>query len=128
MKSSTAGEIFWHEGMLCCIHLNTVPGFGKYYCGYVAVTNSNKLFECPYSKSRREVGGSPEGLLECHGGITYSGNATFFPTYPGGKERWWFGFDCAHYGDTIENCSLEYVKAECIYLAKQLKVFENTNE
>ena len=128
MKSSTVGEIFYHEGMPCCVVKNHGSHVGDYYCGYVSVTNTNKLFKCPYSKVRREVDGSPEDLLECHGGITYSGNATFFPTYPGGKELWWFGFDCAHYGDTIENCSLEYVKAECVSLAKQLKAFENTNE
>ena len=39
-----------------------------------------------------------EAYFTCHGGITYSGGGEN-STYPIESNLWWFGFDCAHYGD-----------------------------
>ena len=45
----------------------------------------------------------PEGILEVHGGITYSnachGDICHIPREGEPHEVWWFGFDCAHSGD-----------------------------
>ena len=38
---------------------------------------------------------SPEKVLDCHGGITFSGNELKSMV----KNLWYFGFDCAHGGD-----------------------------
>jgi hypothetical protein len=40
---------------------------------------------------------SPEHILECHGGITYSGRGA----YGMREDLWYFGFDCSHSGDVI---------------------------
>lgn len=71
-----------------------------------------------------EGGDFPAGMLfNVHGGITFSDN---FDT--GG---YWYGFDCSHCDDLSpsydsfaahrEYRDVEYVKAECASLAKQLK-------
>ena len=39
-----------------------------------------------------------DAYFTCHGGITYSGGGEN-STYPIDSNLWWFGFDCAHYGD-----------------------------
>lgn len=72
---------------------------------------------------------SLEVAIDVHGGVTFSG------TPVSEKEGWWFGFDCAHYGDGfIEGSSMarqasfdhgpvrskEYVKEHCERLAAQL--------
>lgn len=42
--------------------------------------------------------GTPEGALNVHGGITFSGDRNFLmPTEDAGL--WWFGFDCHHHMD-----------------------------
>jgi len=41
---------------------------------------------------------SPSILFDVHGGITYSGGTWKYPTRQI-DPIWWFGFDCAHYGD-----------------------------
>jgi hypothetical protein len=65
----------------------------------------------------------PGYLFDVHGGITYG------QEYDG---QWWYGFDCSHSGDTAPGRSawfaddgiyrdIEYVKAECASLARQMK-------
>ena len=49
-------------------------------------------WDCIYNTDNHQT---PEGLINCHGGITFSG----IP-YEGEKpDLWYFGFDCAHYMD-----------------------------
>ena len=94
-----------------------------------------------------------DAFFECHGGVTYSGGGEN-SNYPINSDLWWFGFDCAHFGDgkdlhyalekfpeekkLIEKRiewelespwdgevrTKEYVEKECMNLAGQLKVFE----
>lgn len=89
------------------------------WCGYVGVSKDHPLFEKDYHDITD---------LEVHGGITY-GNPLK------GKEGYWFfGFDCAHFGDFCpihpnlflngDYRNLSYVQKECASLAKQLKVLE----
>ena len=42
------------------------------------------------------------------------------PTNDSSEELWWFGFDCAHYDDTPEECDKNFTEYECIKLADQL--------
>jgi len=41
---------------------------------------------------------TPTMLFDVHGGITYSGRDKIYPICQY-EQIWWFGFDCAHYGD-----------------------------
>lgn len=69
----------------------------------------------------------PGDLFDVHGSITYSG--TEWPA-----EGYWYGFDCSHAGDVspaydyLMRCdpesvyrTLDYTKAECVSLARQLQ-------
>lgn len=88
-------------------------------CGYVGISVDHPLHSIHYT----DVG--PD--LEVHGGLTFSGELKK------GCELWWFGFDCAHYGDYSPAMAaflpsigpsiyrrIEYVKGECASLAHQL--------
>ena len=92
---------------------------------------------------------SPEILFNVHGGITFSDGLSCYPIT---RDRylWWFGFDCAHYGDAKdlkafneyfpekykkykelellydygEVRTLDYVEQECRNLVEQIKYVE----
>ena len=143
-------------------------------CGHVGVDKSHPLYEVKYTSALPEqllpkwkkILDKPAGkrsifdLLCCtveqptlgvffdvHGGITFSRHGR--GKYPvDDAERWYFGFDCAHYGDTPDEESYqryfnkkfadmsifaergghvrdkEYVLKECQSLAHQLKDVE----
>ena len=88
-----------------------------------------------------EIGGTD---FDCHGGVTYNGECEdeiilLIRSLGFNIPKYLIGFDCAHAGDlspysliiykdhqrdsyaTYKN--IEYVKAECIKLAKQLKTY-----
>lgn len=79
---------------------------------------------------------SPDVLFDVHGGLTYSTGAPQDNDYPvsSSPQLFWYGFDCAHYGDgKIEGDdrlfqgparSLAYVSDECERLAEQLAAFD----
>jgi hypothetical protein len=80
--------------------------------------------------------------LRVHGGITYSaadlpGDALEDEDFP--ADTWWFGFDCAHFGDLMpkmgaalplggEYRTVQYVEEECEELARQLRCISLTDE
>lgn len=131
-------SIFYHEGLKCCITFSPLG----HRCGYVGVDETHPLFKVDYSNLDLN--------LIVHGGITHSNNNSHYPILQI-KPLWWFGFDCAHYGDakdwsTLEEkfpsviwkplwemdkdhpfftcavvCTNEYVKQECCRLAEQLE-------
>lgn len=158
-------KIQWEDtltGMPC---LAVRSHFGN-WCGYVGVTIDHPLYGIDYNECARrpqcppqvsETGHTwwdcdhqPGGLLEVHGGITYSGECqnTGDPATgichvpaPGDPENiWWLGFDCGHYDDTQPGLraivralggrgalfpgesykTLVYVQAECATLCDQL--------
>lgn len=86
-------------------------------CGYVGVP-----FGHPYwGRHYRDLGDD----IEVHGGLTFSAE--------GDDNLWWLGFDCAHLGDRIPTMpsfyggvyrNEDYVRAECLHLAEQLKLKE----
>lgn len=109
-------------------------------CGYVGVDASHPLHGKGYD-------GCIDGMFSVHGGLTYSDfcmegpeaeNICHVPS-PGEPDPiWWFGFDCALYGDFEpgdgiydgkrffepvgggEYRTVAYVKSECADLARQL--------
>lgn len=54
--------------------------------------------------------------VEVHGGLAYSGEMP-------DSDKWWFGFDCAHYGDHVPFCSLvgREVYRDMRYVTEELK-------
>lgn len=97
-------------------------------CGYVGVEATHKL----HGKDYDDVD------VDVHGGLTYANGKSDYPA--DNKGMWWFGYDCAHFGDGRDFSlmsdkykaisyldeggvvrSLEYCVDECEKLAKQLE-------
>ena len=95
----------------CIIQRNGVGAL----CGYVLINSDNTLYGLDYDEISYRIGFTP------HGGLTYSDKI---------DGSWKVGFDCAHSGDFCPNLptnygggiyrDLEYVKNECIQLAKSI--------
>jgi len=82
----------------------------KWRCGYVGVHSQHQLYKKEY--------GEIDELVFAHGGLTFSGfgDGEYLPI----KNIWYFGFDCNHFKDTINNWTFKRVKKEVIELAEQL--------
>jgi hypothetical protein len=102
-------------------------------CGYVAVPEGHAM----HGKDYDEVD------VTVHGGLTFADGTDTYPVAAEGL--WWFGYDCAHYGDARDPelmspkyremydegllnffdegtvRSLDYCIGECESLATQLK-------
>lgn len=122
-------------------------------CGYVGVGAQHPLHSKDYSDPHCFPCGDhcsddwhsncrPESNFEVHGGLTFSGGCGHHENpgkgichVPGEGEPddiWWFGFDCAHYGDYAPSNRISslardgvyrdfaYVQAEVTALAKQV--------
>ena len=81
----------WREGDFNCKVIFMPLG---HRCGYVGVPKGHHMYGLDYEKYTDEI--------DCHGGLTYSG---FLGEE--NKEYWYFGFDCAHFGDGIDIKSLK---------------------
>lgn len=135
-----------HEGNLCVVILHLVPG---HRCGYVGVPKTHPLYGKDYSdavpenliEAYKEVEKGPVGkrgimdmichdpanpkigiLFDVHGGITYSAGGE--KGYPTKTDKWFFGYDCGHAGDSPDIQDLDYCIAECESLSKQLNNLE----
>lgn len=156
---------FTYEGCRCVV---IMTGMG-HRCGYVGIDKTHPLYgieygtksdclkssempDAPMDKAGlgqmlqglageyQKESISPEMYFSVHGGITFSGGAP--SKYPVESDLWWFGYDCAHWGDgkdysAIENEQVreiekqfpshgvvrtkEYCEQECKNLAEQLK-------
>lgn len=133
---------FQHAGLDCKVVLT---GMG-HHCGYVAVPPSHPWFGRGYTDKvsvpdeivSRSIDVEKVGLInmicasdtqsadaleivlaiDVHGGLTFAARDK-------GRDLWWFGFDCAHYGDgrhigETDWRDLDYAAAECRSLAEQL--------
>lgn len=76
-------------------------------CGYVGVCTSSPLYGIDYEFL---------DSVEVHGGLTYSGKMS-------DSDKWWFGFDCAHFGDLVPFYSLvgREVYRDMRYVTEELK-------
>lgn len=99
------------SGEYVCTVIVMAPYTGPAWrCGYVRMP-----LEHPWcvDMSRDDVFGRLESM-NVHGGVTFAEQSS------DGSGYWWIGFDCAHRGDTMANCTLEYVEGECRELMRQL--------
>jgi hypothetical protein len=97
------------------------PSMG-HHCGYVAVPEGHPLFGKGYDDA---------GDIDVHGGLTFADGNGKYPAE--GSGLWWFGYDCAHAGDTVPGLhfsnpyreetfkDLPFCINECEKLAEQLK-------
>jgi hypothetical protein len=125
-------------------------------CGYVGITSDHPLYGVDYSSEtpalnrffeewkKQTVGDrgivsilcasmhtdhgalTPELFFDVHGGITFSGQGGKYPTDE--KDLWFFGFDCAHAGDTPENWTEDRCIAETERLAEQIAELSEIQE
>lgn len=124
--------------------------FGSHRCGYVEVPKDHPLYRVSYNENApvlveawEKVKGSPIGnrglmsllislldtgkfrpdvVFDVHGCLTYSGGGGGYPVESDG---WWFGFDCAHFGDQFDHSvghwwTEEEVVDQCENLARQI--------
>ena len=97
--------------MDCLIRRNSVGAL----CGYVLINSDNTLYGLEYDEISYRIDFIP------HGGLTFASEI---------DGSWQVGFDCAHSGDLCPALpvnygggvyrDLEYVKSECMELAKSL--------
>lgn len=125
-------------GLPCLIVRNRMGAL----CGYVGVSPGHPFYQKPYDDLDVNVHGGLTFADSCqeHPGAEESG-ICHLPEEGEEKNVWWFGFDCAHYGDYIPSMDalrrkyreelghlssgevyrdIGYVTAEVEYLAKQL--------
>jgi hypothetical protein len=142
---SEPDKVQWTDeatGLACMAVRHPTSG---HWCGYVGVAEGSPAFGLGYDEAN-ELAPTDEDdyrAFRVHGGLTFSDfcqegeedTGICHIPQPGQPERvWWFGFDCAHWGDlcpmylaryrysghTGTYRSLEYVEQECASLADQL--------
>lgn len=118
MKYYVVEEQFKHLGLDCVVVMQSAG----HRCGYVGVQMGHPLYGKDYTDylditkdeiADKEIRGTfaligaildkdkrvkIEAYFDVHGGITYA-NGGIGSTYPIESNRWWFGFDCAHFDD-----------------------------
>lgn len=112
------------NGLTAIINRNR---FSQTLCGYVRVDENHWLFGEDYETADRMID------TYVHGGLTYSGDLKNISVGTPGStgensSTWFFGFDCAHYGDYIptmpelggQYCDIDYVRSEVENLATHL--------
>lgn len=127
------------SGLLCATVRGPLGNINGYVCvppghPWHGVAYNERLCgdDCP---ERSSLGGDdtycwdhvPDGLIDVHGGLTFSGDGVDWLPSEGG---WWFGFDTAHSGDLVPGLTLRfgdeverddaYVEMHCDLLALQL--------
>lgn len=76
-----------YKGFECVVSKHDTMG---HYCGYVGIPKGHP----DWGKGYDEVD------IVVHGGLTFSEQGDGSKNFPN-KEKWYFGFDCAHVGDFI---------------------------
>lgn len=82
-------KIFDHKDLKCVVTF----GSNGWRCGYVGIPRSHKFYGKEYTEIESQI-----DYGDCHGGLTFSSRSVG-EKYPIESDLWWFGFDCAHYGD-----------------------------
>lgn len=85
-----------------------IVSYGSHPCCYVAIPKNHKF----YNKHYDDIG------VICHGGLTYAEKEK--------DNKYWIGWDFAHYGDYIGVCEMQILK-EYKHLHKNDKKW-NTEE
>jgi hypothetical protein len=115
----------WEHAGLKCVVVQAREGMHR--CGYVRVPPTHSQFGKEYD----------DVPVDVHGGLTFAAEE---PCEHEDGKGFWFGFDCAHYGDAMCDrdsqselsemkfinqghfWTMEEVAAECNQLAEQLSV------
>jgi hypothetical protein len=95
-------------------------------CGYVEIPKGHPYYRrnsgengdwitASESKTQRSQVKFP--YINVHGGVTYSGKMD-------DEETFCWGFDCGHYGDTMDKCDHRFVEQEILRMAKQIRQIE----
>lgn len=159
MSGATVAKDWTTAAGLRAVVLMTSMG---HHCGYVAVPAGHVLHGCEYSAPHAALSTpdddeplgkrspiavmcaaldasrlqAPDMVFNVHGGLTYSGGSATYPAVSD-DAPWWFGYDCAHLGDSPKPASsdaedsyfygsggefrdLDYCAAECESLARQI--------
>jgi len=128
---------FKHVGLDCFIQRHSLGA----WCGYVGIPPSHPA----YGRSCADLNYS----IEIHGGLNHASKCGGITAcLIGVNEIWWFGFDCAHFGDFVPGMAvtreklaarlptcllddaqgiyrdLKYVYKETEWLAEQLRTLE----
>ena len=114
----------WEAGKYTC-HIRQVPGLGI-LCGYIGLPKDHPDFGKHYNELMAGY--------EVHGGLTFSYHS--MPSINDNRDKWWIGFDCAHFSDFIpkipETCEpvstwkdVGFVKKEIDALISQARKREN---
>lgn len=89
---------FTYKGYQCVVVMQSLG----HRCGYVGIPIEHPLYGkdyFDYIDININHGNVPiDNYFSCHGGITYA-NGGVYSEYPIKGNLWWFGFDCAHWGD-----------------------------
>lgn len=109
---------FEHAGYKCVVTFGVLG----HRCGYVGIPKTHPLYGKGYDECQD---------ICCHGGLTYSGGGDK-SKHPIESDLWWFGFDCAHYGDG-KDLKLAYKKfleerASIAYMMKSEQMFPEASE
>ena len=106
------------HGHHAVVRLETLAGADRdgWRCGYIGVHPAHPW----HGRSYDETGPRDASV---HGGITWSAEhadnpGLDFASIP--TDCWVMGFDCAHHGDTMAICTLDYVCSELESLSAQL--------
>lgn len=135
-----------YKGMRLVV-IDSVRCYEMHRCGYVGIWNDHPFYKFSYHAETRipktVLNDEPCGdrgivdifcaatnpseyakishLINVHGSLTYS-TVRMPATYPvPSNNLWFFGFDCAHYGDDRRYWTTERVLQECYRLANELE-------
>lgn len=102
-----------------------------HWCGYVGLPPGHPLHGKSYEEPNVDVHGGLTFADKCNESATPCTGICHIPLNGRPDDVWWFGFDCAHFGDrspgfdivghTGKYRTLNYVKKQCAKLAVQLK-------
>ena len=123
MTDMSVEKRFEYKGYPCVIIFHTYDEellshglyLENYLCGYVGLPKTSKF----YKKNYDDI------PIDCHGGLTYGSNQLFGQNDP---DTFWIGYDCAHYGDSIFICNLEYCEEQCRSIVDQIIEAESVKE
>lgn len=112
------------QGYKCFINRND---FGA-WCGYVTIPKGHALFglyymndsNCNRRNCKKNGHGTPEAIVDVHGGITYSDGGD------GDEPGWVFGFDTSHYDDFAPGLG-SHISEDATYKNKIWVINETNN-
>jgi len=88
----------------------------EWFCGYVEISKEEEEVSILKASTPQIANAVPIIDIDCHGGITFCQEISFDALPP----KFYIGFDCAHYGDSIEKQDEKFCIAECERIIAQV--------